>query len=334
MNKNCLIWVFVLVLACVSCSKTASYKKKLNVPYQNMEPKEVQIVEFYNTFFAIDTANFDDEYQALLPDNYQILDSDPDEETKKYMKEFISDTFMLRVLDMVNEAFYDIKTVDEEVRDVYQHYRYYYPDTQVLKTFAVVSGIYYNRPISIGEDHVEISFDFYLSNKDLVYDKIGIPRYMSRRMQPFSLTRDLAEEFYYHTYGNRINQKTVLAEMIEQGKMYYFIEAMNPSMPDSVILGYTAYQTDWAHFNEGQVWAAVVGNNMLYVNDLKQKRMMFGDGPFTSAFGNDSPARLGDYLGLQIIRSFMSNNDVPLVELMKMTDYQDILHGSQYKPRK
>ena len=202
-------------------------------------------------------------------------------------------------------------------------------------TFTYVSGIDFNNgSVMIAIEAVMISLDFYLSNKDLVYDKIGLPRYMSRRYQPFSLTRDLAEELYLHVNGGHANQKSVLAEMIEQGKRLYFIEALDPSLPDSIILGYSAQQMAWADENEGQVWATVVGNNMLFNNDLKQRRMLFNDGPFTSAFAEQAPARLGEYLGLKIVRSFMSNNDETLTTLLKMTDYQDILQRSQYKPRK
>ena len=334
MKNRCLLGIFILALVFVSCTKSVGYKKKLDVPYQKMEPQEVEIVEFNKALFAIDTANFEEGYQSLLPQFHAFLTDNPNEEELDYMKEFITDTFMLKINQLVDETFPDIELVADEVRDVYQHFRYYYPDYVVPPTFTYVSGSYYNRPISIGTDYILLGLDFYLSNKDLVYDKIGFPRYQSRRFQPFSLKRDLAEELYYNRFGSRINQKSVLAEMIEQGKKYYFIEAMNPSLPDSVILGYSSRQMEWADDNEGQVWAAVVGNKMLYNNVLDQKRMLFNDGPFTAAFGNDSPARLGDFLGLQIVRSFMSNNDEPLTNLMKLTDYQDILQRSQYKPRK
>lgn len=334
MKKKCFIWVFVLVLVFVSCSKSAGYKKKLNVPYQKMEPKEVTIVEFNKALFAIDTANFEEEYLAILPQFSDFLIDDPDEVEVGYMKDFVTDTFMLKINEMVDETFPDIELVADEVRDVYQHYRYYFPEWMPVPTYTYVSGTYYNRPISIGDECVMIGLDFYLSNKDLVYDQIGFPRYQSRRMQPVALTRDLAEAFYYHTYGNRINQKSVLAEMVEHGKELYFIEAMNPSLPDSVILGYSRQQMEWAEDNEGAVWAAIVGNNMLYNNVLDHRRLLFNDGPFTAAFGNDSPARLGDYIGLQIVRSYMTNNDVLFNEMMQITDYQDVLEQSQYKPRK
>ena len=109
---------------------------------------------------------------------------------------------------------------------------------------------------------------------------------------------------------------------------------MNPSLPDSVILGYSARQMDWANYHEGQIWAYVVEKNMLYANTYEQRRMLFNDGPFTTAFGEDSPSRIGDFLGLKIVRSFMSNNDETLTNLMKMTDNQDVFQRSQYKPRK
>lgn len=324
----------ILLAVFVSCTKSEGYKKKLDVPYQKMEPQRLEIVEFNKALFALDTANFEEEYRAILPQFQAILIENPDEEEIGYMKDFVTDTFMVKINELVNETFPNITPVTNGVKGVYQHYKYYYPDFVVPPTFTYVSGIYSNRPDVVSEESVMIGLDFYLSNKDLVYDKLGYSRYQSRRMQPFSLTRDLAEEFYYTTYGNRVNQKNVLAEMVEQGKRYYFIEAMDPSLPDSVILGYSSQQMAWAEDNEGMVWAAIVGNNMLYNNVLEQKRMLFNDGPFTAAFDNNAPARLGDFIGLQIVRSFMSNNDEDFVDLMQMTDYQDILQRSQYKPRK
>lgn len=334
MKDKCLYIIGVLLILIVSCTESEGYKKKLKVPFKKLEPQEVEIIEFNKALFALDTANFEEEYRALLPKYPEILFDNPDEQEISYMKSFVTDTFLIRINELVNETFPDIELVADEVKGVYQHFKYYFPDWIVPPTFTYVSGDYYNRPIGIGDESIMIGLDFYLSNKDLVYDKVGLPRYISRRCQPFSLTRDLAEAFYYQCQGSRINQKSVLAEMIEQGKRLYFIEALDPSLPDSIILGYSAQQMAWADENEGQVWATVVGNDMLFNNDLKQRRMLFNDGPFTSAFAEQAPARLGEYVGLKIVRSFMSNNDETLTTLLKMTDYQDILQRSGYKPRK
>ncbi len=122
--------------------------------------------------------------------------------------------------------------------------------------------------------------------------------------------------------------------MVEKGKMYYFVEAMNPSLPDSVILGYSEKQMEWAKYNEGNIWASLVGDNLLYANKFNEYQQFFGDGPFTQAFSNDAPSRLGEFIGLQIVRSYMNNNDVTLQELMNNKDLLQIFQDSNYKPKK
>ena len=60
----------------------------------------------------------------------------------------------------------------------------------------------------------------------------------------------------------------------------------------------------------------------------------YGDGPFTQAYSNDAPSRLGEFFGLNIIRSFFSNNEISLQDLMQRKDLQNIFQDSGYKPKK
>ena len=161
-----------------------------------------------------------------------------------------------------------------------------------------------------------------------------MPRLRTTRCHPTYNTRDLAQSIYHYYVEKNHAQKDVLTEMIYMGKMNFFVEAMNPSMPDSVLLGYTAKQMSWVEAYEGDIWASIIGNNMLYAKGLDSYRNLFGDGPFTQAYSNEAPARLGEYIGLQIIRSYMTHNDVTLQELMNNNDIQQIFQYSQYKPRK
>jgi hypothetical protein len=57
------------------------------------------------------------------------------------------------------------------------------------------------------------------------------------------------------------------------------------------------------------------------------------DAPFTATISQESPGRLGTWVGWQIIKSYMDENtDVSLQQLMKTTDYQLILNKSGYQP--
>ena len=160
-----------------------------------------------------------------------------------------------------------------------------------------------------------------------------MPRFRSLRCQPDYISRDLAQSFYSTFIDKTNHQKDVMSEMINAGKRLYFIEAMNPSLPDSILMGYSSKQMQWAQLYESDVWASVVGNNMLYSNEVEVFRTLFGDGPFTQAFSNEAPSRLGEFIGLQIIRSYMNNNDISLKDLMNNNDLQQIFQESQYKPK-
>ncbi len=335
MKKIFVISSLVVSLALLSCQNTNTYKNKLKVHYENLDPQEIVVKEYNKDLFSLDTSNFTEGLKSIR-DKYPIFlggDLD-DKDAVGYLKAFVTDTFCIRINDMTEEKFSDIKDLKKDIKSVYQRLHYYYPDIEIPDTYLYVSGIDYEMPaVMIQPDGVLISLDYYLGNEDRIYDYIGMPRFRSLRCQPSYITRDLAQSFYNSYISRHVNQKDVLSEMINAGKQLYFIEAMNPSLPDSVLLGYSSAQTQWIERYEGDVWASFIGNDLLYANGLETFRSFFGDGPFTQAFSKEAPARLGEYIGLQIIRSYMTNNDVSLQELMKNNDIQQIFQSSQYKPR-
>jgi uncharacterized protein YjaZ len=48
---------------------------------------------------------------------------------------------------------------------------------------------------------------------------------------------------------------------------------------------------------------------------------------------NESPGRVGTWIGWQIVRSFMLNNKVSLQQMLKM-DEKELFDKSKYKPKK
>ena len=329
------LFVFVLFLSFTSCEKSRTYKNKLDVKYEKLSPHNIESKFYSKALFSLDTTNFNEELMKIRPDFPFFFEDISDfDMTSSFLKDFITDTFSIRINNMVEEKFKDLNTLENDIIAVLQRFNYYYPKIDNPTIYYYISGIDYNTsPVYIKDNDVLISLDFYLGNESKIYDYIGMPRYRSIRCQPSYITRDLAQYLYYNeVYRQRI-QKDLLTEMIEVGKMYYFIEAMNPSMPDSILMGYSSSQIQWINNHEADVWASIIGNDMLYSKGLEMYRTFFGDGPFTQAFSNESPARLGEYIGLQIIRSYMTNNDVSLQELMANDDIQQIFQASQYKPK-
>ena len=334
--KKLIIMGLIFSLTMMSCQKKDPHKAKLQVNYENLEPQMIEIKNYADALFSVDTAMFAEGLKSIQKDYPIFLDGNLDDPNAVgFLKAFATDTFCIRLNEIARKKIVDTKKLNKEIKSVCQHFKYYYPNINIPNTiYLYVSGVDYEMPsIMLHNNGIVISMDFYLGNENNIYDYVGMPRFRSLRCQPDYISRDLAQSLYSSYIERNSNQKDVLTEMINSGKRLYFIEAMNPSMPDSVLMGYSSNQTQWAHLYEGDVWASIVGNNMLYANGIDVFRSLFGDGPFTQAYSNEAPARLGEYIGLQIIRSYMINNNVSLQELMSDNDVQQIFQSSQYKPK-
>ena len=323
-----------LLLVMASCQEQESaYKAKLDV---KTEPYDIVFDRYEEVLFNLDTANFQEEL-IKNQDRYRVfLGGDlnnPD--AVRYLKDFATDPFSITLYSKVHAAFPDIKKVEAAVEDVMAHFHYYYPDIELpKKAFTCITGVHPDEPpVQIIDDQLVISLDWYLDDEE-VYDQIGMPRYMSLRRTMPTLSKEVAECLYmYYLYEWR-KQGQIVSEMVFYGRRNFFVEAMCPELADSVLLGYSSDQWQWAVQNEGQVWADIVGSKRLYDAGLDAYMMFFGDGPFTQAYSNDAPSRLGEFFGLNIIRSYASNHEFALQDLVNRKDLQVIFQDSGYKPKK
>ena len=332
---NRILTLLAICLMMASCQeKTPAYKAKLDI---KTEPYDIEFDRYEETLFNLDTANFQQELMKIQ-DRYRVfLDGDlNDLEAVSYLKDFAIDPFSITLYNKVKTSFPDLRQVESLVEDVLAHFHYYYPDIQLpTKAFTCVTGVTADVPaVQIFGDDMVISLDWYLGDEE-VYDQIGMPKYMALRRNLPTLAKDVAKELYTNYLEEWRKQGQVIDEMVYCGKVDFFIEAMCPTLPDSVLLGYSTRQWQWAVENEGAVWADIVGSRRLYDSSLDSYMMFFGDGPFTQTYSNDAPSRLGEFFGLNIIRSYASmHNDFDLPQFMNRTDLQEIFQDSGYKPKK
>lgn len=333
MNKTITLLAFCLLLA--SCQpKQPNYKQKLAV---RTEPFHLKFDRYEDVLFNLDTANFQQELMAIQDQYHVFLNGDLNNpEAVKYLKDFAIDPYCNNLYQKVKAAFPDLKLVQPTVEDVFAHFHYYYPDIQIpTEAFTCVTGISADVPaVQIIDGKLVISLDWYLDG-DEIYDQIGMPRYMSLRTQVATLAKDVANCLYMNYLYEWRKQGQVVDEMVFYGRLNFFIEAMCPDIKENILLGYSEEQWRWTVENEGQLWADIVGSKRLYDAGLDAYMMFFGDGPCTQAFGNESPSRLGEFFGLNIIRSYVaSHEDFNLQQFMKRKDLQNIFQDSGYKPKK
>lgn len=331
---NRILSILAICLMMASCQeKKPAYKAKLDI---KTEPYDLEFDRYEAELFALDTADFQNELMKIQ-DRYRVfLSGDLNNiEAVQYLKDFATDPFSIVLYQKAKAVFPDLRQVEPMVEDVLAHFHYYYPDIELpKKAFTCITGVHPDEPpVQIIDNQLVISLDWYLDDEE-IYDQIGMPRYMQVRTSKATLAKDVAKELYMNYIYEWRKQGQVVDEMVFCGRLNFFVEAMCPEMPDSVLLGYSSDQWHWAVENEGQMWADVVGNRRLYDAGLDAYMMFFGDGPFTQAYSNDAPSRLGEFFGLNIIRSFVSNNETTLQKLMQRKDLQNIFQDSGYKPKK
>lgn len=328
-----------LFFACVSfmmfgCKQNDNnYKSKLDV---KVEPVNVTFNRYEEVLFNLDTVDFQSSLMAVQ-DQYQVfLGGDlTNPNAVKYLKDFATDPYCIGLYQKVKNAFPDLNEVKNTVEGVFSHFHYYFPEIQLPENaYTCITGINADEPaVQILDNNLVISLDWYL-DYDEIYDQIGMPKYIQHRTRKANLACDVAEQIYLAYLYQWRKQGNVMNEMVYSGRMNFFMEALCPDLTDDILFSWSPEQLAWAVENEGMVWADIVGQKRLYETGLDSYLMYFGDGPFTQAYGNDAPSRLGEYFGTQIIRSYFASHDVSLRQLIDINDLQGIFQDSGYKPMK
>jgi hypothetical protein len=250
---------------------------------------------------------------------------------KQYLKDFLTDTVYTQVASEVLNTFSNMETIETDLLKGFKHYRHYFPNKDIPNIYTYFSG--FNESMVVAEDFIGISLDKYLGSDCVFYEYLGIPRFKAANMSPQKIVPDVFYAWAITEFPYRDSVDNLLSNMIYQGKLLYFTEAMSAHLPDSVLIGYRPDQLKWCKNHEAQMWTYLVEKRLIYNTERLELRKYIGDSPFTNTFGNDSPGRTGVWLGWQIVRSFMNNNKtVSLAELMEMHDAQELLNQSKYYP--
>jgi hypothetical protein len=131
--------------------------------------------------------------------------------------------------------------------------------------------------------------------------------------------------------------RTLLSAMIYYGKELYIKDKLIPEYSDANKIGYTELQLKFCQENEYYMWSNLVENKLLFDANPKNEQRFIQPAPFSKFYleiDNQTPGRVGQWLGWQIVRSYMENNDEVTLEQLMAMDAKTIFENSKYKPKK
>lgn len=334
-----------MVIVCtVLISATGCKDNPLKVNVDDVDVS-INFKRFDKSIFNIDTNNvgaalvqLKQQYPNFYPSYYnQILTLDHYNDSSleaKTFKEFLAFKPTEELFGTIQKKFDNVEPYNKEITAAFKHYKYYFSNDS-LPNIIYFPGILKYGCIYYG-DNIAIGLDMYLG-KDYPYESImDLSNFLIVKMRPEYITRNVVNAMGNYRFNKFNTGKRFIDQLIYEGKIAYFIDAMMPNAADSIKLAFSGYDVEWCENNEWQMWQHMVDPKLkvLYNNDPDEINRYFEEGPFTNANGvpPESPARFVVWLGRQVVRQYMDNSKATLEQLMQETDSDKILRESKYKP--
>ena len=253
---------------------------------------------------------------------------------------FVSDPTMRDVYRLVDSVWGDMQPQAEELGAALKKAEELCSTIRYDKVYTYVSGMFdYNMRVGCNSHEIIISLDQYVLPYTGRYGYFGSPVFLVQQSRPEYMVADcmtaIAREHIAIPQDDGSGQTpsmSLLDYMVAEGKAIYFAQQVLPGTPDSILMRYTAEQTEWMKENEEHVWSYFLQNKLLYETDYMRFHNLIDDAPKTNAFRDSSP-RTTDYIGWRIVSQYMQRSGSTLQELFDETDAQKILNQSNYRPK-
>lgn len=247
----------------------------------------------------------------------------------------LNDTIQKELFEEVQKQFPDFSKEEAELTSLFQHLKYYFPKAPVPSVVTLTSDVQYDTRVVLTDTLLLLGLDNYLGAEHHFYEQI--PKYVAQGLDKKYLASNVASALTNKIVSRSRGDRSFLAQMIYYGKQLYLKDILMPSETDANKMGYTQEQYDWAVANEEPMWRNFIEQEHLYSTDRQLATRFIDPAPF-SKFGlelidNESPGRVGRYMGWQIVRAFMNKNEVTVQELLTLPS-EEIFKKSNFKPRK
>ncbi len=288
---------------------------------------------------SFNVERFDVAFAKSKPDNLpKLKETFPFLFPVKYKDSFwiqqMQDTLQQELHAETIKTFKDFKIEKKEIESLFQHLKYYFPEFKTPRVISATSNVDYRNKVVVTDTIVLLSLDTYLGADHHFYE--GIQDFIRTNLKREQLVVDLADK-YANYYIFQQQRRTLLDELIYTGKQLYFKDKVIPFKTDAEKIGYSQAQIEWAQANEEYIWRYFVDKELLYSTDSKLPSRFINPGPFSKFYleeiDNVSPGRIGQYIGWQIVRAYMKNNDVTFKEMLNKST-KEIFENSKFKPRR
>ncbi|MEM6769702.1 MAG: hypothetical protein AAF597_03870 [Bacteroidota bacterium] len=347
-NVKLTVYLLMLVFGLWACNND---NEELPPPDVSGIKMDVKVLRFDRAMMAIDTQNIGQGIAGLDRDFGSFSgiflkhviplrrgDFSP-EEQKDVMRAFLTYPLVQEVNERVKAQFSaaDISAQEARLEQALRYYHYYLPGAPAPDTLVTYLAQFELAAFLYGEGQLAVGLDFHLGPD---YDYLSVdPRepifseYLSRTYTPKHMTEKLMRVLI-EDYIPRPRSGRLVDYLLYEGKKLYLLDKVLPETPNHLLHEVTAEQMGWLERNEVAIYAQLQKENQFYSTDQTLIKKLTQPAPYSQGMPRESPGQAVNYLGKQIIASYVrANPKVTMEELINIEDGQEILAGARYKPR-
>lgn len=318
-KKNYWIVLYLLLFLSNGCKNNPNPKEKITFERFDQAVFSQDIDELYTHY---------PEFTPFFMENIIQIGTEKDSLQGTYFKNFV-DEYQNNVYDTIQSVFGDMQEIERQLGLALDNYRIFFPQDEIPQLYTHFSG--FNEPIISINGIISVSLENYLGQSGY-YGQLGVYQYLRIGMYPEKIARDVMKTLAYQKINPTNATDNLLANMIYQGKIIYFLQQHFPREKIVELMDYTEEQNKWNRRNEAMMWSYLVENKHLFSSDYRTIRAYIDPAPFTKYFPAESPGRAGVWIGYQIVNQYAKNTKTTLPNLIKNVDYQAILKESGYNP--
>ncbi|MFZ4457300.1 MAG: DUF2268 domain-containing putative Zn-dependent protease [Bacteroidales bacterium] len=304
-------------------------EEKVNVKINRFDTELYQILKS-SPDSLVDGA-FQQKYAEFLPIYIQgVLRAQPGngENPMFLLRSFFRDSTLMSIYAVEQEKFVNLEKEEQLLSDAMTHYKSWFPKEAIPEFSMHVSGL--SQSVITTDKLVSISGDKYLGS-DFQFYKSYFYSYQLPLMASENVVADAVKAFLQGRFPERPSE-VLLDKMIYQGVLVSAAIELLPEEKESLVLGFTENEFDWLKKNEKGVWVYLIENEQLYSTDAVTQVKYMDEAPFTSYFGQNSPSRIGRYMGYRIVQSYLQKQNCSASTLLQTFDAQKVLSDSGYRP--
>lgn len=315
--------IFVCFLLNTSCRNQS----------ENFPP--ARVLRYDKALMEADTSNLSQELKRLAPEYWLYLEGADLDDTINILRirNFIADPLVKIAYEKAQQTYANPEKPEDYIEyrlgNLFGRINKLFPSFQAPTVFTYNSYFDFANRIIYLDSILSIAIDLYTYDNEKFMDEVGVPRYISRRMNSTHLETDVAKVLLAPIVGPRPGS-SLLDYIITDGKILYLSKMVLPDIQDNLLLGYTEEELKWSEKNESMVWNFILQQNLLFETNPNQFRHFVNEGPFNSQI-QGAPARLNQYIGLKIVEKYVRKSNAD-TETLLHTSPIDILRISQYKP--